>query len=101
MQEISARDLDILNNQVTFSSVDSGFITVGTADRVGADGKTFYATLRTTQQILTINGQIEFTIIGTVREIHQIQNCGALYFLLCFFFLRIKEHRQELGRPLL
>lgn len=66
-QEISARDIDLRNNQVTFSSTDSGVIVVGTSDRPGVDGKTFYATLKTDQQLLNINGRMEFIITGTVR----------------------------------
>lgn len=67
-QEVSARDLDLRNNRVTFSSNDSMVIDVGTSNRIGADGKTFFATLTTNQQILTIQDAIEFTIIGTVNE---------------------------------
>lgn len=66
-QEISVRDLDIRNNQVTFSSsIDNSVVTVEAADRVGDDQKTFYASLKTSQQLLTLLEPLEFDIIATV-----------------------------------
>lgn len=66
-QEISARDLDIRNNQVTFSSsIDNSIVTVETASRRGDDQKTFYAVLKTSQQLLTLVQPLEFDIIATV-----------------------------------
>lgn len=67
-QEISARDLDIRNNRVTFSSsIDNSIVTVETADRIGEDQKTFYVTLKTSQQLLTLLQPLEFVIIATVQ----------------------------------
>lgn len=53
------------NNRVTFSSSNSDFITVGTAETIGSDGKTFYPTLVINRQLLVINGPFEFQLIGT------------------------------------
>lgn len=66
-QNVSASDLDIFNNRVQFTSDDAVGVTVGTAERVGSDGKTFYATLVTSQQLLSVGAQMEFTITATVR----------------------------------
>lgn len=67
-QEVSARDLDIRNNKVHFTSRDAQGITVGTAQRVGNDGKTFYAALVTTNQLLTVGEQLAFSITATVSD---------------------------------
>lgn len=64
-EKIYARDLDLRNNEVIFSSPDSEMINVGTSTDVSEDGKSFYATMFTSQQLLTINDRFEFTIIAT------------------------------------
>lgn len=61
-----ARDIDLVNNRVTFESPASGFIDVGTSDRIGNDSKTFFATLVLNQQLLKLDEQFNFTIIATV-----------------------------------
>ncbi|GAB0099876.1 hypothetical protein DMENIID0001_157670 [Sergentomyia squamirostris] len=61
-QEIAARDIDIGQNQVTFSA-DSEYVTVGTSQR--QDSKTYYATMTTKTQILTITHSIAFEITAT------------------------------------
>lgn len=66
-ETVSARDLDIFNNRVQFTSDDAEGVTVGTAERVGSDGKTFYATMVTSHQLLNVGAQMEFTITATVR----------------------------------
>lgn len=68
-QEVSARDLDIWNNQVHFTSDDAVGVTVGTSQKLGSDGKTFYATLITSQQMLRVGEQLEFTIVATVSVV--------------------------------
>lgn len=69
-QEISVRDLDIRNNQVTFtSSIDNSVVTVEAASRVGEDQKTFIAILKTSLQLLTLLQPLEFDIIATVTEL--------------------------------
>lgn len=66
-QQVGARDLDIRNNRVSFTSANAVGLTVGSAESAGSDGKTFYATLVTTHQMLSIEGgQLEFDITGTV-----------------------------------
>lgn len=65
-QTVSARDLDIINNRVHFTSTDVKVVTVGSAEQVGADRKTFYATMVTSQQLLSVGAQLEFTITATV-----------------------------------
>lgn len=67
LQTISASDYDLRNNEITFSSIDSGVITVGTSTAASPDGKTFTATLILNQQLLSIQDKLEFTIIGTVN----------------------------------
>lgn len=64
---ISARDIDIHNTQVTFSSTDSVYFDVGTSVVTSDEGKRFYATLTTKSQILQISGSNQFTITATVR----------------------------------
>lgn len=63
---ISARDIDIHNTQVTFSSTDSVYFDVGTSVVTSDEGKRFYATLTTKSQILQIAGSNQFTITATV-----------------------------------
>lgn len=64
---IMAHDYDLRNNAITFSSTDSGAVTVGTSNAASVDGKTFVATLVLNQQLLVIHDKLEFTIIGTVN----------------------------------
>lgn len=83
-QEIAARDLDIVNNRVTFStSTETTIVTVGTADRIGEDQKTFYATLKTSHQLLQLPEPFEFTIIATVG---MALTCCVLYFVRPLFW---------------
>lgn len=64
--EVWARDIDLRNNRVTFESPNSSVIDVGTSTRIGADRKTFYATLILNQQLLTLDEPFSITIIATV-----------------------------------
>lgn len=64
--EISARDIDIHNTQVTFSSTDSVYFNIGTSTRVSADGKRFYATITAKNQILEFSNAVQFIITATV-----------------------------------
>lgn len=64
--QISARDIDIHNTQVTFSSIDSTYFDIGTSAVIGDDGKRFYATLTTKNQILEFSNDVQFTITATV-----------------------------------
>lgn len=88
-QEVSARDLDIRNNKVQFVSHDATGITVGTAQREGDDGKTFYAALVTTHQLLTVGEQLAFTITATVRysdiRYHIHPMIGSLKIYMSFY----------------
>lgn len=63
---MSARDIDLRNNRVTFDSPASGVIDVGTSGTIGSDSKTFFATLVLNQQLLTLSNPLNFTIIATV-----------------------------------
>ncbi|XP_055687646.1 cadherin-related tumor suppressor-like [Lutzomyia longipalpis] len=62
-QEIAARDIDIGENGVTFTA-ESDFITVGTSDE-SREPKTYYATMITKTQILSIVHSIAFEITAT------------------------------------
>lgn len=68
-QSVYARDLDILNNRVQFTSTNAEGVTVGTKQLVGDDGKTFYASLVTSHQMLSVGEGLEFTITATVSEL--------------------------------
>lgn len=63
-----ARDIDLINNRVTFGSSNSRFIDVGTSNRNSTDSKTFWATLTLNQQLLRLDEPFNFTIIATVSE---------------------------------
>lgn len=63
--EVSALDIDLFNTQVTFSSLDSDYFDVGTSVTTSDNGRRFYATLTTKNQILEINNEIRFTITAT------------------------------------
>lgn len=65
--QISARDIDIHNTQVTFSSTDSAYFDIGTSVVTGDEGKRFYATITTKNQILEFRSEAQFTITATVR----------------------------------
>ncbi|XP_059612953.1 cadherin-related tumor suppressor-like [Phlebotomus argentipes] len=62
-QEIAARDIDIGENGVTFSA-DSEYVTIGTS-AVSREPKTYYATMTTKTQILSIVHSIAFEITAT------------------------------------
>uniref|UniRef100_A0A1L8D6T6 Cadherin domain-containing protein n=1 Tax=Nyssomyia neivai TaxID=330878 RepID=A0A1L8D6T6_9DIPT len=62
-QEIAARDIDIGANGVTFTA-ESDFITVGTSPD-SREPKTYYATMITKTQILSIVHSIAFEITAT------------------------------------
>lgn len=65
---VYARDLDILNNRVQFTSTNAEGVIVGTKQLVGDDGKTFYASLVTSRQMLSVGDGLEFSITATVSD---------------------------------
>lgn len=65
---ISARDVDIHNTQVTFSSIDSVYFDIGTSSVVSENGKRFYATITSKNQVLEFSNAVQFTITATVCQ---------------------------------
>ncbi|XP_055708550.1 uncharacterized protein LOC129804881 isoform X2 [Phlebotomus papatasi] len=63
-QEIAARDIDIGENGVTFTA-DSEYVTIGTLPGPSREPKTYYATMTTKTQILSIVHNIAFEITAT------------------------------------
>lgn len=69
--EITAKDDDLTNNQITFSSNDSAqhHINVGTKNVTSADKKTYFANLTLEKILLELPRPIEFEIVATVSKL--------------------------------
>lgn len=65
---MSARDIDIFDNKVTFSTNFAGIVAVSTKPETGSDGKTFYSMLTLTAPLIKLVQPVEFTLTATVSR---------------------------------